>query len=196
MEELRSAGGSPRQEHSVVRHPLSASEAQTAFLSAGSNLGDRAQHLVFGIRALEEAGIRPVRVSSFFETEPVGNMDQPWFLNIAVEAVTSLAPEELLQRCQQIEISRGRVRTFQGAPRTLDLDILLYEDLILELPHLKIPHPRMAERRFVLEPLAEIAPQILHPVFDKSIAALLQSCPDPSTVQHYSPGDPPSWHNT
>ena len=183
--------GSPPHEQSAVHRVSSTDEARTVFLSAGSNLGDRKEHILVGLRALEEAGVQRTRVSSFFETEPVGNMDQPWFLNVALEATTSLAPQELLRRCQQIERSRGRIRTFQGAPRTLDLDILLYGDLILELPHLKIPHPRMAERRFVLEPLAEIAAQIVHPVLNKSILFLLQSCPDPSIVQPYSPGETP-----
>ncbi len=186
---LQSTAGSTR--HDKPARLSSGDTTRTVFLSAGSNLGNRKEHLLAGLRALDAAGVHPARVSSFFETEPVGTTSQHWFLNVALEARTSLAPQDLLRRCQQIERSRGRIRTFQGAPRTLDLDILLYENFVLDLPHLKIPHPRMAERRFVLEPLAEIAPQLLHPVLHRSILFLLQSCPDSSTVQHYLPGDPP-----
>jgi 2-amino-4-hydroxy-6-hydroxymethyldihydropteridine diphosphokinase len=102
-----------------------------------------------------------------------------------------LTPPELLAACQAIEAAQGRVRSFQDAPRTLDLDILLYGDLMLSDPGLVIPHPRLAKRRFVLEPLARIAPDLLHPVFKKSIRSLLETCPDCSMVRIYSPGDPP-----
>ncbi len=161
---------------------------QAVFLSAGSNLGNRKANLEAGLQMLAEAGIRPKRVSSFFETEPVGNTAQPWFLNLALEVETVLTPEDLLQSCQQIELSRGRVRSFHGAPRTLDLDILLYGNLIQRDPHLTIPHPRMIDRKFVLKPLAEIAPEVLHPILKASVLSLLQSCTDRSSVQLYFPG--------
>jgi 2-amino-4-hydroxy-6-hydroxymethyldihydropteridine diphosphokinase len=135
---------------------------------------------------LHDKGAFVRRVSSVFETEPVGFRDQPWFLNIAIEIETALSPHQLLAVCQEIEAARGRTRPFQWAPRTLDLDILLYGDRIVEEPYLQIPHPRMAQRRFVLEPLTQIAPALVHPVSHQTIAALLASCPDPATVIHHS----------
>ncbi len=154
----------------------------------GSNLGDRVANLEMGLTGLEGAGMRCVRPSSFFETEPVGFPDQPWFVNIAVRVDTLLPPGEMLQRCLEIELARGRRRGLKNGPRTLDIDILLYGDLVLNEPGLTIPHPRMAERRFVLEPLAEIAPEVYHPVLVKTIRSLLDSCTDPSSVRLYSPG--------
>ena len=165
--------------------------ARGIYISAGSNLGDRKANLSEGLRLLKAAGVQPRLVSSFFETEPVGNQAQPWFLNLALEVETPLPPQELLRCCLQIEFSRGRVRSFWGAPRTLDLDILLYGDMVIQEPHLTIPHPRMAERRFVLEPLAEIAPEVVHPLLKKSVVSLLQNCPDQSSVQRFSSGEIP-----
>ena len=128
-----------------------------AYLSAGSNLGDRKQNLTYALASLEkQTTIR--QVSSFFETEPVGYGNQPWFLNLAIEIETCLTPPELLNLCQEIEKSCGRIRTFPNAPRTLDLDILLFEDRVMNDKDLILPHPRLPERRFVLEPLAQIAP--------------------------------------
>jgi 2-amino-4-hydroxy-6-hydroxymethyldihydropteridine diphosphokinase len=165
--------------------------ARGIYISAGSNLGDRKANLTEGLRLLRAAGVHPLRVSSFFETEPVGDRNQPWFLNLALEVETTLAPRELLRCCLQIEMARGRVRSVQGAARTLDLDILFYGDTVMKEPHLTIPHPRMAERRFVLEPLAEIAPETVHPVLGQSVAALLLSCPDQAQVQWHSSGEIP-----
>ncbi len=151
-------------------------------------MGDRRANLERAFASLREAGARPKRVSSYFETEPVGFREQPWFLNVALEVETSLTPARLLDICLAIETAEGRVRTFLNAPRTLDLDILLYGDLVINGARLVIPHPRMAERRFVLEPLAQIAPELLHPVLQKSIRSLLESCPDSSVVRICSPG--------
>ena len=153
-----------------------------AYISAGSNLGDRLANLEFALVSLKKSAIVS-RVSSWFETEPVGFADQPWFLNLAMELETNLAPLDLLALCQAIEENCGRIRTFRYAPRTLDLDILLYNDTILNDPKLTIPHPRMAERRFVLVPLAQIAPEIIHPVLKKSIRLLLEACADPSGIR-------------
>jgi 2-amino-4-hydroxy-6-hydroxymethyldihydropteridine diphosphokinase len=153
-----------------------------AYISAGSNLGDRAANLEFASVSLNKSGIVS-RVSSWFETEPVGFADQPWFLNLAMELETNLAPLDLLALCQAIEENCGRIRTFRNAPRTLDLDILLYNDTIYKDAKLTIPHPRMAERRFVLVPLAQIAPEIIHPVLKKSIRLLLETCADPSEIR-------------
>ena len=147
---------------------------QKAYISAGSNIGDREANLDFGARRLGERG-KLVRISSVFETEPVGYADQPWFLNQVFELETALTPHELLALCNEIERDGGRVRTFPNAPRTLDLDILLYGDRIISAPDLIIPHPRMTERRFVLEPLAEIAPYLLHPIEKKTIRELFES---------------------
>jgi len=152
------------------------------YISAGSNIGERESHLEFGARRLGEHG-KILRTSSFFETEPVGYADQPWFLNQVYELETSLTPQETLALCNEIERDCGRVRTFPNAPRTLDLDILLYGDLIISNPNLVIPHPRMTERRFVLEPLAEIAPELPHPVEKKTISELLANCPDTAAAR-------------
>lgn len=157
-----------------------------AFLSLGSNLGDRIANLKAAVADLGAAGTVIRRISSVYETEPVGYLDQPWFLNIALALETSLAPRELLGRCLEIEAVHGRVRSFRGAPRTLDVDILLIGDLVVNEPGLTIPHPRMAERRFVLAPLAEIAPDVLHPVCRQTIGALLKSCADASRVARQS----------
>jgi 2-amino-4-hydroxy-6-hydroxymethyldihydropteridine diphosphokinase len=155
---------------------------QIAFLSAGSNLGDRKNNLEYAARSLAAAGT-VLKISSCFETEPVGYLDQPWFFNQAIELKTSWTPDELLLCCQRIEACCGRIRTFPNAPRTLDLDILLYGDLSINQKDLIIPHPRMAERRFVLEPLAQIAPDLMHPLLKKSIRSLLETCPDISKVK-------------
>ncbi len=163
----------------------------TAYLSAGSNLGNRQAHLERAVRSLKAAGIQPRRISSIFETEPVGFREQPWFLNVVLEVETLLTPDRLLASCQSIEAAQGRVRSFRNAPRTLDLDILLYEETVLNDPRLVIPHPRLTERRFVLEPLAEIAPDALHPVLKKTIRSLLEACPDSASVRPFSPGGLP-----
>lgn len=157
-------------------------KTNVAYLSAGSNLGDRKSNLENGIRGLLEAGLVVRRISSVYETEPVGFLEQPWFLNIALEMGTHLSPRELLVCCLEVESRIGRVRTFAGAPRLLDIDILLYDDLIIDEPGLRIPHPRMTRRRFVLGPLAEIAPEVEHPELRVNIACLLSTCTDRSAV--------------
>jgi 2-amino-4-hydroxy-6-hydroxymethyldihydropteridine diphosphokinase len=153
-----------------------------AYISAGSNLGDRQANLEFAVQSLKKIGAVE-NVSSCFETEPVGFLDQPWFLNSAIELETQFKPFQLLHYCQGIEASCGRMRTFPNAPRTLDLDILLYGDVTTNEAGLIIPHPRLSERRFVLEPLAQIAPDLIHPVLHKSIRDLLTICTDTSEVR-------------
>jgi 2-amino-4-hydroxy-6-hydroxymethyldihydropteridine diphosphokinase len=121
-------------------------------------------------------------VSSFYETEPVGFREQPSFLNAVIALETDLPPAALFDALLAIERDLGRVRSFRNAPRTLDLDILLQDDLVMDTPELTLPHPRMHERAFVLAPLAEIAPDVRHPVFGSSAAELLAALPDQSGV--------------
>lgn len=148
----------------------------TAYLSLGSNLGDRAANLREAIQRLGELG-KVKQVSSFYETEPVEFTQQPWFLNCAVELETALAPRDLLNGMLAIEHAMGRERIQPKGPRLIDLDILLYGDTVVHEHGLTIPHPAMHERRFVLEPLAEIAPQVMHPVVKTSVADLLKELP-------------------
>lgn len=134
------------------------------FLGLGSNVGDRENQLKEAIRLLDEqSGIKVVKVSSFYETEPVGYVDQPDFLNLCVEIQTELSPKAVLERGLAIEQQLHRVRKERWGPRTLDIDILLYGDQIIEEQDLTIPHPRMTERAFVLIPLQEIAPNKIEP---------------------------------
>jgi 2-amino-4-hydroxy-6-hydroxymethyldihydropteridine diphosphokinase len=151
------------------------------YLSCGANQGDRRANLEYALEALKAGGVI-LKASSIYETEPVGFRDQPWFLNLAIEMETRLTPHELLDLCQNIENSRARVRAFTNAPRTLDIDILLYGNITMNEPRLTIPHPRMTERKFVLQPLAQIAPAFLHPLLKQSVLSLLESCTDASAV--------------
>jgi 2-amino-4-hydroxy-6-hydroxymethyldihydropteridine diphosphokinase len=162
--------------------------SETVYISAGANLGDRRWNLEQGLASLQEAGVLIRKESSFFETEPVGFRDQPWFLNMAIEVETVLPAPALLDLCQAVEFALGRARTFPGAPRQLDLDILFYGNCVMETERLVIPHPRVAERRFVLEPLAQIAPEYVHPVYRRTIGSLLAACRDTSIVRPYQSG--------
>jgi 2-amino-4-hydroxy-6-hydroxymethyldihydropteridine diphosphokinase len=151
----------------------------TAYIALGSNMGDRKANLDEAIRLLDGAdGVRVVRVSSYYDTEPVGVVEQERFINAALEVKTSLGPEGLLKLCLEIEQRLGRVRTIHWGPRTIDLDILLFDALVMDTDKLKIPHPLMHERRFVLEPLAEIAPDAVHPASGKTIRELLKEVDD------------------
>ena len=135
-----------------------------AFLSLGSNRGDRRSTLEAALRALEVAGdVRIIRRSSLYETAPVGKADQPEFYNLVIEVQTALDPGELLDRCQEVERAFGRVRQERWGPRTLDLDLLLYDRRAVHTERLTVPHPEMLRRRFVLEPLLEIAPDAVLP---------------------------------
>jgi len=139
----------------------------TAYLSLGSNLGNREDNLDMALKLVSER-MRMGKVSSIYDTEPLGNTNQPHFLNIACEVFTRLTPEGLLSLAKGIEGKMGR-RGKTGEPRTIDIDILLYGDKTMDTPDLVIPHPSMAERSFVLVPLAEIAPDLVHPVSKKKI---------------------------
>ncbi len=165
----------------------------TAYLGLGSNLGDRETHLRKALSLLGDAG-EIIALSSVYETEPWGYAEQPSFLNIVCGFRTSLSPPELLALAQEVERSLGRVRTVRYGPRTMDVDILLYGDLVLDTPDLQIPHPRIPERAFVLAPLAEIAPDVEHPALKRPISALLADAPGRETVVKLgalSPGEIP-----
>jgi 2-amino-4-hydroxy-6-hydroxymethyldihydropteridine diphosphokinase len=153
-----------------------------AYLSLGSNVGDREDHLRDAIARLGTKG-RIVSVSSFYETEPVEFTDQAWFLNCALALESTTTPEQLLAEILEIERQMGRRRMQRKGPRTIDIDILLCGDAILDTPALTVPHPAMHLRRFVLEPLAEIAPAVLHPVLKKTIRQLLDALPEGQTVR-------------
>jgi 2-amino-4-hydroxy-6-hydroxymethyldihydropteridine diphosphokinase len=158
------------------------------YLSLGSNVGDRANHLRKAIARLESLG-RIVSVSSFYETEPVQVTNQPWFLNCVVELETAQTPEQLLQDVLAIEREMGRRRTQSKGPRVVDVDILLFGDTVRDLPGLTIPHAAMHERRFVLEPLAEIAPDTRHPVLQKTVRELLNALPAGQIVRRITARD-------
>lgn len=158
----------------------------TAFLSLGSNLGERLENLEGAIDKIgESAQINVTKVSPVYETEPVGVKGQEWFLNLALEIQTSLEPSALLERLLSIEDQMGRKREKKRNPRSVDLDILLYDHRIVDSDRLTIPHPRMHERRFVLLPLAQIAPRLSHPRLKRSVEELLASCRDRSAVRLY-----------
>ena len=155
---------------------------KTIYLGLGSNIGDRQANLEAALAGLPAIGVRVTRASPVYETEPVDFTDQRWFLNLVVEAETELFPLQLLARLQRIERDLGRVRAVARGPRTLDIDILLYGQAVIQRPDLEIPHPRMAERRFVLAPLADLAPDLRHPVTRKTVRELLEAAP-PAVVR-------------
>ncbi len=146
------------------------------YLSLGSNVGDRTRNLKTAIEKLERLG-NVVATSSLYETEPLEVSDQPWFLNLALALDTQSTPQELLQALLAIEQEMGRRRTRNKGPRNIDIDILLFNDSIIATKGLTIPHPALQQRRFVLEPLAEIAPELRHPVLNKTIAELRDQLP-------------------
>ena|ERR1700743_787347 len=157
------------------------------FLSLGSNIGDRAANLNLAIAALADAGVQVRKVSAFYETEPVDYLKQDWFLNCVVEGETELAAGTLLQRLREIELRMGSKKAIAKGPRILDIDILLYGDETIATPELQVPHPRMTQRRFVLVPLAEIAPNMTHPSWHATAADLLAATTDRSEVRRFEP---------
>lgn len=148
---------------------------KTAYLSLGSNLGDRLANLRAAIAALRSPELNVARLSSVYETEPQDLKAQPWFLNLVAEIETAVFPRALLGRMQRIELDLGRRRGVAKGPRPIDIDILLYGKFVIDMPGLTVPHPRLAERRFVLEPLAELAPELRHPVTRKQVREMLAS---------------------
>ena len=156
------------------------------YLSLGSNLGDREANLRTAIEKLGEFG-NIAAVSSFYETEPVEVTAQPWFVNCAVKLDTEKMPRQLISAILALEQSMGRQRKQQKGPRTIDIDVLLFGSSVIEIPSLTIPHPHLHERRFVLEPLAEIAPDARHPIYKRSMRELRDALPPGQTVRKLSP---------
>jgi 2-amino-4-hydroxy-6-hydroxymethyldihydropteridine diphosphokinase len=155
---------------------------EVVYLSLGSNLGDRDRNLREAIRGL--AGVGAVRaVSSFYQTEPVDFVDQPWFLNCAVAIESSVSPERMMAELLGMEQKMGRERVHRKGPRTIDIDILMFGERIVDSPELKVPHPAMHRRRFVLAPLAEIAPEARHPAMKKTVTELLAELPERPVVR-------------
>ena len=146
-----------------------------AYIAIGSNLGDKEKNLRRALLLLTQQGVEVVRVSSFLSTEPYGVTDQPQFLNAVACVRTSLAPLALLNVLLATELAMGRVRLRHWGERNIDLDLLLYEDVVLDLPRLHLPHPDMQNRDFVLLPLAEIAPELKHPMLQKTIYELKEN---------------------
>jgi 2-amino-4-hydroxy-6-hydroxymethyldihydropteridine diphosphokinase len=147
------------------------------YLSLGSNIGDRAANLRKAVEHLASQDVRVLHLSRIYETEPVDYLDQAWFLNQVVEAETVLFPMQLLTRIGRVERELGRMRTIRKGPRTIDIDILFYAAAVVETARLEIPHPRIAERRFVLAPLAELAPDLRHPVTHRTVRQMLEAAP-------------------
>lgn len=143
------------------------------YLGLGSNLGDRRRNLEDAIARLDSPDLRVLRASSIYETEPRDVADQPWFLNQVIEAETSLFPRQFHARAKKIERELGRKPSRPKGPRLIDIDILLFGEAIVSMPELEIPHPRMTERRFVLEPLAELVPELRHPSTRRTIREML-----------------------
>jgi 2-amino-4-hydroxy-6-hydroxymethyldihydropteridine diphosphokinase len=147
----------------------------SVYLSLGSNLGDREANLRRALEYLNNSGLRILRQSSIYETEPQDVRGQPWFLNLVVEIETALTLTELLARIRDIEREMGRKRIVLKGPRTIDIDILLYGNAVIETQELQIPHPRLGQRRFVLEPLAELARDLVHPATRRTVSAMLSA---------------------
>lgn len=165
------------------------SKIEHAYVSLGSNLGDRAGNLLLAIRGLLDSGLDVRRLSKVYETDAVDHADQPRFLNLVAELCGDQLPppESLMARLLRIEYSLGRTRTVPKGPRTIDLDLLFYQKKTRDTQFLTLPHPRLHQRRFVLVPLAELCPQLIHPTLNESIEVLLRRCPDVSRVERWKP---------
>ncbi len=157
------------------------------FLGLGSNLGDKQKNLARALNLLKRHGVRILRASAVYLTQPVGDPGQPWFYNQTVEVRTRLLPEGVLKMIKKIEAELGRTKTGSTGPRPIDIDILLAEDLIIRRRPLIVPHPRLEKRNFVLIPLEEIAPEVVHPALGMSVSALRRECPDRSIVRRLKP---------
>ncbi len=156
-----------------------------AYLGLGSNIGNRIEYIKKALVAISKLPKTKItKISSLYETEPYGIKEQPWFINLAVEISTELKPDELFKKCKLIETKLGRQKREKWAEREIDIDILLYGDLIISTPELQIPHADMHNRRFVLIPLSEIAPEVVHPILKKSVSELLIECKDTTRIIH------------
>lgn len=165
-----------------------------AYVGLGSNLGDRAGNLLLAVRGMMEAGFLVTRLSAIYETEPVDVIDQPRFLNMVAELRPSIfSPEQTLSRLLRVEYALGRRRETLRGPRTIDLDLLVYGDEQRATEFLQLPHPRLHLRRFVLTPLAELAPDLVHPILQRSIRQLLAQIPDESDVKHWKSHSIADW---
>jgi 2-amino-4-hydroxy-6-hydroxymethyldihydropteridine diphosphokinase len=160
---------------------------KTVYLSLGSNIGDRARNLQAALEHLAAPDLRVLRTSPTYETEPVEYTAQRWFLNLVAEAATELLPMQLLLRIGRVERALGRVRTVPKGPRTIDIDILFYGRTTVRSARLEIPHPRMADRRFVLVPLADLAPNLRHPVMRKTVREMLGAAPKQAVRRFVTP---------
>jgi 2-amino-4-hydroxy-6-hydroxymethyldihydropteridine diphosphokinase len=162
---------------------------QNAYVGLGSNLGDRAGQLLLAVRGMFDAGLDVIRLSSIYETDPVGNEDQPAFLNLVAElrGPTLPSPVQLLARLLRIEYSLGRKREVPLGPRTIDLDLLIVKDELVNTEFLTLPHPRLHLRRFVLVPLNELVPDLVHPVLKKTVHELLEHTKDAGKVARWKP---------
>lgn len=162
---------------------------QHAYVGMGSNLGDRAGYLLLAVRGMLEAGCDVMRLSSIYETAPVDNLDQPAFLNLVAElrGSTLPSPQQLLARLLRIEYVLGRTRDVPLGPRTIDLDLLIVKDELASSEFLTLPHPRLHLRRFVLVPLNELVPNLVHPTLGKTVRELLETTPDKSEVVRWKP---------
>ena len=160
-----------------------------AYVGLGSNLGDRAGHLLLAIRGMMEAGLDVLRLSAIYESEPVETFAQPTFLNMVAELRGNTLPvaEQLMARLLRIEEALGRTREVPMGPRTIDLDLLLYRDELRSTQFITLPHPRLHQRRFVLEPLAELCPRLIHPTLQQTISELLKETDDNSAVRRWTP---------
>jgi 2-amino-4-hydroxy-6-hydroxymethyldihydropteridine diphosphokinase len=181
--EVKANGGEISVETSAIKPDTSSrTMPNLAYLSLGSNVGDRVAHMRDALARLGAAG-RVVAVSSFYETEPVEFTRQPWFLNCAVALETNQTPRQLMAMILRIEEEMGRRRVQKKGPRSVDIDILMFESIVMDSKELTIPHPAMHQRRFVLEPLAEIAPELLHPTLKKRISELRDALPAGQAVR-------------
>jgi len=162
---------------------------QNAYVGLGSNLGDRAANLLLSVRGMLDAGLDVIRLSSIYETDAVDYEDQPPFLNMVAElrGSTLPAPDQVMARLLRIEYALGRTREVPKGPRIIDLDLLIFKDHLSDTEFLTLPHPRLPARRFVLVPLTELAPNLIHPVLGKSVSELLSQTKDRSTVVRWTP---------
>jgi len=153
------------------------------YLGLGSNLGQREKNLIQALKRLRESGISIDKISSIYETQPFGNTKQPWYMNIVVKVQTDLSPQQVLKRIKKIEKDMGRNLHGMNNPRPIDIDMLLFEDQVIKSESIEIPHKELVNRNFVLVPLKEIAPNLIHPVLKENIDKISKKCLDESIVR-------------